>query len=195
MTDLDAANRALILIGVEPVGSLSDHSKAARTMAGLLEHTKKTVLNEFPWTFANRIVPLTRASGSVAGYSYAFTKPADALNISRVYGSDDFKSPAESRVVGNLIGANVASGSVEYTAYVADLDSWPQQIQECLVTRLASDAATSMTGNAQLSIALLQKYTALANHAAQTSVNEENIPTIRASDYINTRTQGQAQTN
>ena len=30
MTDLDAANRALILIGVGTVGSLSDHSQAAR---------------------------------------------------------------------------------------------------------------------------------------------------------------------
>ena len=195
MTDLDAANRALILIGVETVGSLSDHSKAARTMAGQIEPAKKTVLNEFPWTFANRIVPLTGASGSVAGYSNVFSKPSDALNISRVYGSDNFKSPSEFRVVGSLIAANVSSGSVEYKAYVSDLDSWPQQIQECLVTRLASDVAITLTGNAQLSIALMQKYTALANHAAQTSVNEENIPTIRAGEYVNIRNAAQSSGN
>ncbi len=187
MSDLEIVNRALILIGAEPIGSLSDHNKTARIMSGLLSQTKRTVLNEFPFTFALRIEPLTRASGSIAGYPYVFSKPSNALNVSRVYSSDAYKGTADFRVVGNLIGANISSGSVEYTAYVDDVSSWPQHIQECLATRLASDAATSLTGQPQLAVSLLQKYMALANHAAQTSVNEENISPIRSSDYVSGR--------
>ena len=187
MSDIEIVNRALILLGAEPIGSLDDHNKTARVMSGLLPQTKRTVLNEFPFTFALRIEPLTRASGSISGYSYVFSKPSNALNVSRVYGSDTFKGTSEFRVVGNLIGANISSGSVEYTAYVDDVSSWPQHIQECLATRLASDAATSLTGQPQLAVSLLQKYMALANHAAQTSVNEENISPVRSSDYVSGR--------
>ena len=190
MTDLQIVNRALVLIGVEPIGSLLDHSKTARIMSGLLPQTKRTVLNEFPFTFSLRIEPLTKANGSIAGYANVFTKPSGALNITRLYSNEDFHAAVEFRVVGNLIATNIASGSVEYTIYVDDPDTWPQHIQECLATRLASDAATSLTGNPQLSVSLLQKYMALANHAAQTSVNEENVSPIRTSDYIQTRTQG-----
>lgn len=190
MTNLDVINRALVLIGVEPIGSTADHSKAARIMSGLLPNTKRAVLNEFPFTFTLRIEPLGRASGSVAGYSNVFAKPSNALNICRVYSGDAFHAPVEFRVVNNLIAANISSGSVEYTVYVDDVNSWPQHIQECLATRLASDAATSLTGNPQLATVLLQKYMTLANHAAQTSVNEENIPPIRTADYLTTRTSG-----
>lgn len=42
MTDLDVVNRALTFISVEPLGTLDDHSKAARTMKDLLPETKKS---------------------------------------------------------------------------------------------------------------------------------------------------------
>ncbi|MBQ6909200.1 MAG: hypothetical protein IJQ29_03725 [Synergistaceae bacterium] len=190
MTDIQIVNRALVLIGVEPIGALNDHSKTARIMSGLLPQTKRTVLNEFPFTFSLRIEPLSATSGSVAGYSNVFKKPTDCLNVTRVYSGDSFHAPVEFRIVGDRIAANVTSGSVEYTIYIDNVDTWPQHIQECLATRLASDAAVSLTGNPNLSTALLQKYMTLANHAAQTSVNEENISPIRMSDYLQTRTQG-----
>lgn len=182
MTDLEAANRALVLIGVEVIGSLNDNGKAARVMNGMMDASKRAVLNEFPWTFATRIVPLTKG-GSVAGYSYSFAKPSDALSIRRVYGNDAFRGLAEFRVVGNYIGANISSGSVEYTAYVSDLEQWPQHIAECLVTRLAADTAVTLTGDGNLGSALLNKYAAMASHAAQVSVTEENVPPLRMADY------------
>ena len=48
MTDLEAANRALVLIGVAPIGALSDASQPARTMRRMLDGTKRVVLSEFP---------------------------------------------------------------------------------------------------------------------------------------------------
>ena len=187
MTDLDIANRALVLIGVETIGSLSDHSKAARTMSGALADAKHAVLSEFPWSFNTRIEKLVSTSGSVSGYSNVFKRPSDALNIYRVYGSDKNSGIAEYRQVNNLIAANISSGSVEYAAYIDNVDTWPAQLQECLATRLASDTAVTMTSNAQLGTALYQKYMMLANHAAQGSVNEENIPPMRRSEYVNSR--------
>lgn len=194
MTDLDIVNKALLLIGVEPIGSLKDHSKTARVMSALLPETKRVVLNEFPWTFALRIVPLTKKTGvTVSGYEYFYSFPSDALNVQRVYNDTGYRGIAEYRVVNNTIATHIASGSLEYTAYVDDVTQWPAQVLECLVNRLASDAATSLTGQPQLATALLQKYMTLASHAAQVSVTEENIPPMRAADhnhYVQARSSG-----
>ena len=67
MTDLEAANRTLILLAVEPVGSLSENVKAARVVSSLLPHCKRVVLNEFPWPLAMRTAPLAPQPGPDAG--------------------------------------------------------------------------------------------------------------------------------
>jgi hypothetical protein len=193
VTDLQAANRALTLLGVEPIGALTDNGKAARTMNALLPDCKRVVLNEFPWSFATRIDPLTDAGGIPPnGYLKLFAYPTGALSVQRVYSDTDFKGVAEFRVLdlgGSLaIAANVEGGSVEYTLDIQALETWPIQIAECLTTRLASDAATALAGDARLSISLLEKYAALARAASQTSVVEENVPPMRAVDYIAART-------
>lgn len=63
MTDLEAANRALTLLAVEPVGALSENVKAARVVSALLPHCKRVVLSEFPWPFAMRTAPPCPAAG------------------------------------------------------------------------------------------------------------------------------------
>ena len=186
--DLYTVNRALAFLGVAAIGSLADSSPAARVMAALLPDTKKVVLNEFPWSFALRIEPLVASSAAPpAGYLHAFAYPEKALNVQRVYGASGFRGLAEFRVAGKVIGANIESGTVEYTADVSDLNEWPRQILECLATRLASDAAMSLSGTPQLASAMFEKYTVLARMAAQTSVVEENVPLMRASEYVDVR--------
>lgn len=191
MTDLDAVNRALVLIGVAPVASLRDHTQAARTGAALLPDTKKVVLNEFPWSFALRIEPLVPLSTTVPGYEYVFKYPEDALNVQRVYDKTGFRGLAEYRVDGvgddMVIATHINEGTVEYTAFVEDLNSWPRQVQECLCTRLASDMAMALTGAPQLMMSMLEKYTVLARAASQVSIVEENVPLMRAMDYLNVR--------
>lgn len=49
MTDLEAANRALTLLGVAPIGSLSEATQAARVISRLLGETKKAVFADYPW--------------------------------------------------------------------------------------------------------------------------------------------------
>ena len=93
---------------------------------------------------------MVRKTGTtIAGYEYTFNYPTDALNIQRVYDDSGYRGIAEYRVINGVIAAHIASGSLEYVAYVDDVTQWPRQVMECLVTRLASDAATSLTGTPQ----------------------------------------------
>ena len=180
MTDLEAANRALILLAVEPVASLSENVKAARVVSTLLPHCKRVVLNEFPWPFAMRTAPL-HPNGEPGVFRY----PADALNVCQV--TDLVNSVKPFRVEGSLIYSDIQWGKVTYTADVQDLGQWSAQVLECLVTRLASDAANALVGSPQLAMSLLEKYAMLAQAAAQTAVVEERTKQPRNTDYIDAR--------
>lgn len=187
MTDLEAANRALVLIGVAPIGSLSDASQPARTMQRLMDGTKRVVLSEFPWSFAHRMAPLSSTADTPPpGFLHVFAYPADAVNVDRVM--DGLRTLVPFQTLGNgRIAANVEQGYVEYTTWVPSLGAWRSDAVECFVTRLASDAAGTLTGSQQLAMALLDKYRVLLRGAAQTSVVEEHSPFDRATDYIAVR--------
>lgn len=182
MTDLEAANRALILLAVEPVDSLSENVKAARVVSALLPHCKRVVLSEFPWPFAMRTAVLVPQPGAEVGtYQY----PAGALNVYRI--TDVVNKNATFRVEGNLIYCDIEWGRVTYTSDVSDLNAWPAQVLECLVTRLASDAANSLSGAPQMAMSLLEKYVMLVQAAVKTAVVEEQAEQPRNTDYRDSR--------
>ena len=187
MTDLEAANRALVLIGVAPIGALSDASQPARTMRRMLDGTKRVVLSEFPWSFAHRAASLSpTADVPPPGFLHVFVYPSDAVNIDRV--TDGLRTLVPFQTLeGGRIAANVERGHVEYTAWIPDLGAWRGDVAECFVTRLASDAAATLTGSQQLAMALLEKYYRLVREAQQAGVVEEYSPFDLAVDYIAVR--------
>ena len=180
MTDLEVANRALILLAVEPVSSLNEDIKAARVVSALLPHCKRVVLNEFPWPFAMQTAPLR--SGGEAG---VFQYPAEALSVCQVI--DLVNSIKPFRVEGSLIYSDIQWGKARYTADVQDLGQWPAQVLECLATRLASDAANALVGSPQLAMSLLEKYSMLVRAAMWTAVAEERMMQPYSTDYIDAR--------
>ena len=182
MTDLEAANRALILLAVEPVDSLSENVKAARIVSALLPHCKRVVLSEFPWPFAMRTAPLVPQPGAEVG---VFQYPAGALNVFRV--RDIVNKNAIFKVEGPLIYCDIEWGKAEYTSDVSDLGAWSTQVLECLVTRLASDAANALTGTPQMAMSLLEKYAMLVRQAIQTAVVEEYVEPFQNRDYVEAR--------
>ena len=182
MTDLEAANRALTLLAVEPVGALSENVKAARVVSSLLPHCKRVVLSEFPWPFAMRTAPLVPQPGPEAG---VFQYPTGALNVRRVIDLVNTSKPF--RVEGPLIYCDIQWGKAEYTADVQELGAWSVQVLECLTTRLASDAASTLTGSPQMAMSLLEKYAMLAKLAMQTAAAEERMGQPRNTDYIDAR--------
>lgn len=182
MTDLEAANRALTLLAVEPVGALSENVKAARVVSSLLPHCKRVVLSEFPWPFAMRTAPLVPQPGPEAG---VFQYPTGALNVRRVIDLVNTSKPF--RVEGPLIYCDIQWGKAEYTADVQELGAWSVQVLECLTTRLASDAASTLTGSPQMAMSLLEKYAMLAKLAMQTAAAEGCETPFQNQDYVNAR--------
>jgi hypothetical protein len=173
VTDLEAGNKALMLLGVAPIGSLSDNTQPARVISRLLDPAKRAVLSDFAWSFAIRLQPLYgSATPAPAGYSRAYNYPADAVNLYAVYGpTPDIKIPFLR--AGRYVYTRDIVVSAKYTTAETDLNNWSSGAAEALVNRLASDAAVALMSNPQLSLSLLEKYSALINAAKTNSLNEE----------------------
>ena len=188
MKRLEAANKALTLLGVSPITSFDLDVQAARVMKGLFQSVERAVLCEFPWSFALRLTPLTAVPVDVAvrpvGWEFAFLYPPRAVSLYQVYIGNMIKT--HYIVQNGLIWLNVASASVEYTVEI-DFEDWPGLVAEALTARLASDAASALAGSPQLASMLLDKYGVLVAIAHRNSLNEENVQQKKASHYLDVR--------
>ncbi|MDR1514086.1 MAG: hypothetical protein LBS45_00190, partial [Synergistaceae bacterium] len=184
MTDLEAANKALLLLGVAPIGNLNDGTQPARVMSRLLEPAKRSVLSDFAWSFALRLQALTSSlSTPPAGYSHSYQYPAEAVNLYAVY-SDNPNVKIPFLRAEQYIYTKTPAGGAIYTVAKTDLNMWSNGAVEALVTRLASDAAMTLQSDAQLSMVLLEKYRLLLMSAESGSVHEDYSHQIRPTHYI-----------
>ncbi len=184
MTDLEVVNKALLLINQEPISGLSEASKTARVMSGLLETDKRLVLEAFCWTFAIKRSYAIRTA-PIDGFSMAYEIPPGTLVIRAVNGSSDLLS--EWRVMGNVLVTNDVVTSIDHTEYVSNLSDWSAQAVDALVHRLASDAAVSLSGAPEMAQALLEKYYLLLRGAQGSDVVNERVPLPQATHYIDVR--------
>ena len=174
MTDLEACNKALMLLGVAPIGALSDATQPARVISRLLGPAKQAVLSDFMWSFALRMQGLPAVSVALpSGYSYAYTYPDEAVNLYAVYGTQMTNIKIPFVRAGRYIYTRQEIGAARYTFNETDLSRWSEGAVEALVTRLASDAAVALASNPQLSLALLEKYRMLLAEVRQNSLHEE----------------------
>ena len=187
MTRLEAANKALTLLGVATITSLDQDIQAARVMKELFPSVERAVLLEYPWTPGTRSLdPITGGNAS-GGWRHAFRYPSDAAAILQVYAP----APIGIRKVhyavhGDIIYANEPGARAEFIAET-DFETWPDLAAEAFTARLASDAAAALAGSPQLASALLEKYGVLVSIAKNNALNEENVPQRRASKYLDVR--------
>lgn len=86
-------NQAFIEMGADAsIESLDERSVYAERCKRLFDSVFRTVLCQHYWSFAEKLVTLSRLSDNVPGYEYAYSYPAEALSINNVYISEyDYK--------------------------------------------------------------------------------------------------------
>ncbi|MDR1019147.1 MAG: hypothetical protein LBL73_00180 [Synergistaceae bacterium] len=190
MTDLEACNKALLLLGVAPIGSLNDDTQNARTVSRLLAPAKSAVLSDFPWSFALSLRGLSSAPAEPpAGYSHSYAYPAGAVNLYAVYSDNpDIKIPFLR--AGQYVYTKRPAGGAILTVAETNLNAWSAGAVEALANRLASDAAMALLSDPQMSVSLLEKYRLLVMSAESGSVHEDYSPATRPTHYIDVRSRG-----
>ena len=186
MTRLEAANKALILLGVATISSLNQDIQAARVMNELFPSVERAVLLEYPWPFSQLATALNPIPNALPplGWRYAFNYPTEAIALHKVYARDLDK--VNYVVQRDIIYTNESGVYAEYTV-VTDFEQWPGLVAEAFTARLASDASSALVGSKQAASVLLQKYGILLSMARSNALNEENVPHRRAARYLDVR--------
>jgi hypothetical protein len=188
MTELEAANRALTMLGLASITALDQDIQAARVISSLFAQTAMAVLAEFPWSFALEFAELEEAPPGTdlpRGWNFAWVYPAAAA-LYRVYGTG--RAAKIDYVTANgFIFTREPGAWAEYTNAGSDVSGWPALASEAFVIRLAAAAAPALAGSPQLGANLLQQYVAFVELAKGNSMNDERVARRSASRYVDVR--------
>ena len=187
-SEVSICNRALRVLGVAPVSTLGEDSKAGSWAQESYADARDGLLAEYPWNFAIRRAVLA-ASGTAPAWGYAFLYPlpADCLRVLGVEGEP------EARVEPYKIeGRGIASDApaplrIRYIARVADPAQFGPLFVDALVARLAAEGAFHFTGSTSREEQLRQAYRELAANARRYDAQEGTAEALVANDWLEAR--------
>jgi len=169
-SEVSIVNHALGLIGDDVILSLGDDSKRARLGSLLYADTRDAVLRAHPWNFALARAQLGRLAAAPAfGYAYQYQLPSDpyCLRVLSLSATNLLYA-----VEGRVLLTNESTASIRYIARLSDPAQFDPLFVEALSTRLASEMAYALTGNAELVKVLSQVYGDKLAEAAQRDAAE-----------------------
>lgn len=179
-------NRALDMLGAEPVTSLADNTKAARLCARNFEPVRDAVLRAYPWNAAIRRASLA-ALAEAPGWGYARQfqlpdgpVPEPCLRLLAIDGEVDFG--ARYKIEGRrVLTDEPAPLNIVYIGRIADPSQLDPMLHDVMATRLAADLSYSLTASAALGQSLMEIYQAKLAEARTTDAQEGSVDDVVAS--------------
>lgn len=139
-------NRALDLLGADPIASLEDGSKLAGLCQRNFEPSADSVLRLYPWNAAlNRVRLPALAEAPSWGYAAQYQlppgpQPAYCLRVLEVAGCDDY------RIEGRRILADApAPLDILYIGRITDATQYDPLLAEAIAARLSVQLAGNLT--------------------------------------------------
>ncbi|WP_029896596.1 hypothetical protein [Desulfohalovibrio reitneri] len=166
-SQVELCNLALTSLGVGPVGSLEESSRAAR-LCRLHYHTaRREVLEAHHWSFATARAVLARLDTAPRfGFARAYALPSDCLAARRL----EPEAPFEPTSLG--LETDASPARLVYTLDVTDPARFPALFRRALAAYLASLLASPLTHSAELEAQARGRYEALLEAARESDAAE-----------------------
>lgn len=146
ISTVSICNRALDLLGADPITSLEDGSKAANLCQRNFEPSADSVLRLYPWNTALRRARLPALSEPPAwGYRYQYQlpqgpEPAFCLRLLEIDNGSDY------RIEGRRVLADYAAPlDILYIGRVTDTATFDPLLAEAVAAKLAVHLAGNLT--------------------------------------------------
>lgn len=182
-SDIEIVNRALTLLGVDPINSMSDPTKAAATANRLYNDTRSAVFRAHPWNclVTRASLPLD-AVAPVYGFSHQFVLPADFLRLLQL---EDIQGQyaMESRRI--LYDGNVLK--IKYIALLTDVPRYDTLLVDALAARLAADMAHPLLQASSTMEQMWQLYELKLREAKYVDAQENSQEVLDADYWLNSR--------
>lgn len=182
-SDIEICNRALVILGQEPVLTLDESSKESRRCKQLYPAARDTVLRAHPWSFALKRQYAALEDATVPfGYQYKFAIPTECLRLVNVLADDDSYT-----IEGQSILTDEPKLEIIFVEQVIDPNRFDQGFEECLVFRLASDLCPSLLADYDLMKYYEQKYQSALASARHVDSVETSKPLQGEGTWITVR--------
>ena len=133
-------SNALLLLGGQPISSLTDGSTGALLGANLFENTYLEMLSSHRWRFAVKSLKLSKLTQSPdTDFNYAFQLPADLVYLIKA-------DVANYEVYEKELHSNANDVTIDYT-YRVEEDTLPAYFAKALEYNLAAQFAVPLTGD------------------------------------------------
>jgi hypothetical protein len=150
-------NKALTLVGANPITNIDDDTNNARVANRVYEISLKSILSECKWNFATTRKLLSSVDTDLAWYdsgeTYIYQKPADCI---RIFGTND--DGATWREEGDYIISDTTGLGIRYVYYLDEPNKYPSSFAEAFIDKLCSDICYMIVNSAQLAGTFFEKY-------------------------------------
>ena len=195
-SQVEICNIALNHLGTKTIASINENTEQAVRCNLVWNSIRDTVLRDHPWGFARTVETLSLLSDeSIPGWDYLYAYPTNCIKIRKIYADPndynplpteyrEFKSPDTNQ---KSLATNITPAYCEYTYKVTDTTQYDSKFVEAFGYRLAAELAKVLTANFDLSVKMLQIYSATISDAKRLDQEEEHIEDDKESSFESAR--------
>lgn len=183
-------NRALDLLGADPIASLEDPSKPARLCARNFGAVRDAVLRAYPWNCALRRASLPALAAAPAwGFARAFVlpegpEPPYCLRLWRLEQDDDLPYRIEGR---RVVTDRASPLNILYIARLEEAGELDALAAEAVAARLAVYLSANLTETASRTQAMTAYYQATMAEARTADAQEGSADFLTGSTWLESR--------
>lgn len=191
----EICNIALSHLAKGRILSIDENTEQARQCKLFYDYTRQSLLREYNWGFAKRLVKLAEVKTDDPRWACVYQYPANCIQVRRIFNVmttyDAYNNPriVERKSVCDKdrhkyeiymvsdnvrgIGCDVRTAWCEYTYDAIDTEQFPSDFVEAFTHMLASNMAMQLTGNMNIQNAEYQHAQAIINKAVYTTASEQ----------------------
>ena len=177
MERVDIANRALIMLGEQPITAIDEDSNNAQIMKQTYQMARDGTLEAHEWSFAiERFVPAALTQEPEFGYAFAFPIPPEIIRVLTVYCDNTVDTALTDQRESSTpqVDWAVEYGRIlcnEQVIYCRGLKRIEEEgrfsslFVEAFAAKLAALTAINLTGSAEIQANMLQFFATLVTQA------------------------------
>lgn len=175
-------NRALQLVGQEPISSLDESTPSAKTCKLAWDDVKNAVLRSHAWASVSKRVRLSRLAETPAWeFQYYYQLPSDFLRIVEVEPQSVYTRE------GNRLLSNEKELSILYVHETEDVNLFGPILSMAIAYKLASEIAYKFTASTSLEGRLNQKYEDILAEARGVDAREKKRKKTHKTNWLKAR--------
>lgn len=176
-------NNALLLIGCNPITSLTDGNKASNACSLVFDRTLDTLLRMHLWNFAvTRAVLASETATPAFGYAYSYPLPSDYI---RIVGLENTNDPY--KIERGKLLTDASSVNIIYISRIEDVTKYDPLFVEAFILMLAMNLSYILIGSYQRFGSLKEEFDKKLFLAKQVDGQEDTPDQLDANAFIDSR--------